>query len=162
MEYEEYRTDRDGDGLSDKWEKLNSRNPEDGLLYFEFNCGGWQTEGWESDDIRSNLAGFLGFLDFQIDKNEGSIKRRRLNLKSTDSDKALLVKLRSSKDLTVSASANGRELGSIDLKAAAAHSEITFPLSANPAWQGEINSLQLSFKNADSAHIELDFIKVQR
>ena len=45
-EYEVYRPDRDGDGLSDKWEILNDRNPIDGLLYFDFDCGGWQTEGW--------------------------------------------------------------------------------------------------------------------
>ena len=62
-EYEKYRVDSDGDGLSDRWEIANNRDPQDGLLYFSFDCGGWQTEGWESKDISSNLAGSLGYLD---------------------------------------------------------------------------------------------------
>lgn len=47
-EYEAIRKDSDGDGLSDTWEELNDRNPVDGKLIFGFDCGAWQTEGWEA------------------------------------------------------------------------------------------------------------------
>ena len=80
VEYEVYRVDSDGDGLSDKWETLNGRDPLDGRLYFAFDCGAWQTEGWFSEDISSNLAGSLGTLDFELDGDSGSIRREGLNI----------------------------------------------------------------------------------
>ena len=55
-----YRKDSDGDGLSDKWEMLNNRDPNDVKVLFQFiDCGGWQTEGWFSHDIESNLSGLV-------------------------------------------------------------------------------------------------------
>ena len=77
VEYEAYRVDSDGDGLSDKWETLNGRDPLDGRLYFAFDCGAWQTEGWFSEDISSNLAGSLGTLDFELDGDSGKHSARR-------------------------------------------------------------------------------------
>ena len=78
-EYEHYRLDSDGDGLSDIWETQNNRDPNYASVYFDFDCGGWQTEGWVSNNIKSNIAGFLGFLDFKLDKDYGSIERKKLN-----------------------------------------------------------------------------------
>ncbi|KKL65476.1 hypothetical protein LCGC14_2154610, partial [marine sediment metagenome] len=112
IEYEEYRVDSDGDGLSDKWEILNNRDPEDGLTTFAFDCGGWQTEGWSSKDIKSNLAGYLGFLDFELNRERGAITRDGLKVIASDKDVSLEVKLRATKDIQFAFSANDREVGS--------------------------------------------------
>jgi hypothetical protein len=79
-EYEINRGDSDGDGLSDKWEKLNNRDPRDGRLAYEFDCGGWQTEGWKGRGIRDNIAGFQGFLQFSLPSKTGSLVRMDLRL----------------------------------------------------------------------------------
>ena len=100
-EYEVYRTDTDGDGLSDKWEKLNNRDPKDGLLFFDFNCGGWQTEGWQLKNSSSNLAGFLGFLDFDLENSSASIQRKELQVRSNEKNKSLIIKLRASSEINI-------------------------------------------------------------
>jgi len=160
-EYEVYRTDSDGDGLSDKWETLNNRNPKDGLLLFDFNNGGWQTEGWFSNDIRSNLAGFLGYLDFTLNKRKGTLSRENLAIKTTKEDKVLLLKLKSDTDLTVSVLANKSFIGKSKIKAINQYTNLEIKLSeAN--WKGVINSLDISFKAKKGATIEIDHIKINR
>ena len=44
----------DGDGLSDMCTIID---PQDGKLRFDFDCGGWQTEGWVSNGKLSNISG---------------------------------------------------------------------------------------------------------
>ena len=161
VEYEEYRQDSDGDGLSDKWETLNSRDPKDGLLQFEFNCGGWQTEGWESKDISSNLAGFLGYLDFTLNNSEGTISRKGLKLSASEKDKSLTAALRSDKDLELSVFANGQKIATQKISAGKEITEVKIPLD-HQGWKGQISSLALQFKGEAGSTVEIDFIKVQR
>ena len=78
-EYEHLRKDSDGDGLSDDWEGYNERDPMDGKLLFTFDCGGWQTEGWLPNPGISNIAGFKGYLDFDLPLGQGSLVRSGLN-----------------------------------------------------------------------------------
>ena len=161
VEYEEYREDKDGDGLSDKWEKLNKRDPADGLLQFEFNCGGWQTEGWAPEGIKSNLAGYLGYLDFKLDQSEGSIIRKGLKLAASDKDKALCISLKSSDALEVEVSANGKTVGKGKVAAGDSHSTVKIELNSSN-WSGSISSLSVKFKGKSGSAIEIDFIKVER
>ena len=161
VEYEEYRPDSDGDGLSDKWEKLNNRDPKDGLLQFEFNCGGWQTEGWQSTDIDSNLAGFLGYLDFTLKNSEGTISRKGLKLAASEKDKSFTVSLRSSSALDLTVLVNGQELGKGAVTAGADFKQVKIPLS-DTAWKGQISSIDIKFTTKDSAELEIDYIKVMR
>ena len=161
VEYETYRTDSDGDGLSDKWEKLNKRDPNDGLLSFDFDCGAWQTEGWSSHDIKSNLAGYLGFLDFKLDSAKGTISRTGLSLKTSEKDKALIINIRSKHELEMSVSANSQVLGTALIQADAKFNSVKLLLN-NSTWRGVINSLELSFKGKSGSAIEIDSIKVAR
>ena len=92
-EYEVFRVDSDGDGLSDFWEEENKRDPKDGRLRFEFDCGGWQTEGWKPVGIKDNIAGFLGTLDFSLASAKGALVRTGLKNKVRDKDQALIVKV---------------------------------------------------------------------
>jgi len=161
VEYEEYRPDSDGDGLSDKWEKLNNRDPKDGLLQFEFNCGGWQTEGWQSKDINSNLAGFLGYLDFNLKNSEGTISRKGLKLSASESDKSLVISLRSSKALEFSFLIGDKEIGKGKVEQGSDFKEVKIALNSNN-WQGAISSLDLKFRSESGAEIEIDYIRVER
>jgi arylsulfatase A-like enzyme len=162
-EYEVYRADHDGDGLSDKWEQVNGRNPQDGLIQFEFDCGGWQTEGWEPDGIKDNIAGALGFLDFKLPQWKGSLRRDGLNATAMAGDQALLVRLRASAPLRVQAFANATKLGG-ELKAAAGkeYTTLRVPLKNQPGWKGHIKSLQLDLFAKKGTLIEIDSIVVER
>ena len=147
--------------MSDKWETLNNRNSKDGLLFFNFNNGGWQTEGWFSNDIKSNLAGFLGYLDFTLSKRKGTLSRENLAIKTTKEDKLLLLKLKSDTDLTVSVLANKSFIGKSKMKEINQYTNLEIKLSeAN--WKGVINSLDISFKAKKGATIEIDYIKINR
>ena len=55
-----------------------------------------------------------------------------------------------------------KELGSGKLTAGPTMQEVKIALVQNPNWQGEINSLTLTFKGASGSTIEIDSIKVER
>ncbi len=159
VEYEVYRLDSDGDGLSDKWEMLNNRNPNDGLLLFEFNNGGWQTEGWFSKDIKSNLAGFLGYLDFFLNKKKGTISRKGLAIKTTVKDKYIEIKLKSNSNLIIKAFSNKKIIGKSEIRQTNQFETIKIELSKSN-WNGIINSIDFQFEGKKSATIILDYIRL--
>ena len=161
VEYEAYRVDSDGDGLSDKWEILNGRDPQDGRLYYTFDCGGWQNEGWFSKDIKSNLAGFLGYLDFYLDYEEGSLQRTGLKIKAQRSDDSIMIRLRADEDLTVRFYANAQFLGFAAVKGTNQFEAASIPL--NPSiWQDIIETLEVRFESKKGTLIEIDTIQVER
>ena len=161
VEYEAYREDSDGDGLSDRWETLNGRDPQDGRLYFDFDCGGWQSEGWFSEDISANLAGSLGTLDFELDGVSGSIRREELNLVVSGADKALRLDVRSSSDLKCSISANEQTLGHVRIDASDTFQAVSLNLNSS-GWSDSIKSLELRFKGDAGTVVEIDAIQIQR
>lgn len=162
-EYEQIRSDSDGDGLSDTWETVNGRDPQDGRLVFEFDCGGWQTEGWQSTDITDNLAGYQGFLDFHLDGKKGSIHRDGLFAKVTNSDQAIVVRLRCSSDATVGFIVNG-QVSSKQCRVAGGKEwhPCRFPLSGFVPVGEIFRELTLTVTSADQAFVEVDSIMVDR
>jgi arylsulfatase A-like enzyme len=161
VEYEVYREDSDGDGLSDKWESLNGRDPNDGRLYFGFDCGGWQTEGWFSEDISSNLAGYLGTLEFFLDSRSGSIRREGLKIQANEQDTALAMRIHTSKRLELSLYVNDRMLGSQRVGGSDDFGLVRFPLNA-AKWNGLIRNLEVRFEGAPNTDITIDLLKVER
>jgi arylsulfatase A-like enzyme len=162
-EYEINRKDNDGDGLSDKWEKLNGRNPQDGRIAYEFDCGGWQTEGWQGRGIRDNIAGFQGFLQFSLSGKPASLVRKGLKIKPHGSDQALLIKLRVDAPVEIEALANGKTLGSgVKVTAGKQVKEVRIPLSEKANWKGVIKSLEIKLKGSDGTDLEIDAIEVER
>ncbi|WP_407677225.1 sulfatase-like hydrolase/transferase, partial [Candidatus Seribacter sulfatis] len=162
-EYEINRKDNDGDGLSDKWEKLNGRNPQDGRIAYEFDCGGWQTEGWQGRGIRENIAGFQGFLQFRLPGKPGSLVRKGLKIKPNGSDQALLIKLRADAPLEIEALANGKSLGSVmKVSASKQFKEVRLPLTGNTNWKNVIKSLEIKLKGSEGTNLEVDLIEVKR
>ena len=162
-EYEINREDNDGDGLSDKWEKLNGRNPQDGRLAYEFDCGGWQTEGWQGRGIRDNIAGFQGFLQFRLSGKTGSLIRKGLKINSNGSDHALLINLRADEMVEIQALANGKSLGSsAKVSAGEEFKEVQIPLTGNANWKGLIQSIEIKFMGSRGADLEIDHIEVKR
>jgi hypothetical protein len=162
-EYEPVRNDSDGDGLSDQWEEINGRDPQDGRLVFEFNCGAWQTEGWETTGTPNHLPGNLGFLHFTLEQGAETIQRGGLAVAATKNDKALLVKVRTSKQLQVQASANGKTFAAGESVAAgAAFVSLSFPLADEPCWQGVIGSLEIEFRGPPGTVVEIDSISIDR
>ena len=162
VEYETYRIDSDGDGLSDKWEILNGRDPEDGLLLFDFNCGGWQTEGWKANGIESKLAGFLGYIDFELSEGSGTIYRNGLQLSVQSLDNFFEVRLRSSETVDLKILVNGKILGTQKIFTGKEFKKVSVSLSNNPTWRDSIHSLELSFEGLENAVVEIDSIRVVR
>jgi len=162
-EYERIRTDSDGDGLSDPWETYNQRDPNDGRLLFNFDCGGWQTEGWRPVGIDANIAGRLGYLDFPLETGTGAIRRDDLNAATTATDAALVIRLRTSKSVMVRLQMNGEDIARTKtVSASDAFSDICFPLANEPNWKGTIRSLVTRFDGKRDALIEIDAIYVER
>lgn len=159
-EYERVRTDSDGDGLSDLWEKYNGRDAKDGRLQFEFNCGGWQTEGWAGNAKLTNIAGRQGFLDFDLLAPQASITRGGLKLDASKNQGQLLLKLRATAKTELSLSANGKPLGKSTCPGNNEFAEIAIPLT--DAWTGTIESLELAYSAAVGTSIEIDWIRVKQ
>ncbi len=162
VEYEAYRVDSDGDGLSDKWETLNGRDPLDGRLYFAFDCGAWQTEGWFSEDISSNLAGSLGTLDFELDRVSGSIRREGLNILLSEADKELSLDIRSSRDLKGIISLNGQAVGDVRIDASHTFQTTSIDLNSSQLVSDSIQSLEFTFLGDAGTIVEIDAIQIQR
>lgn len=148
--------------MSDKWEVLNGRDPEDGLLLFDFNCGGWQTEGWEANGIESKLAGFLGYIDFELSQGSGTIYRNGLQLSVQPLDNFFEVRLRSSEMVDLKILVNGKILGTQKIFSSKEFKKVSVSLSNNPTWRDSIHSLELSFDGLENAVVEIDSIRVVR
>ncbi len=165
-EYEVVRTDSDGDGLSDAWEKINDRDPQDGKLLFTFDCGGWQTEGWKGDKKLANIAGRLGFLDFQLDDGNGVIVRDGLHLDASKNNGDLLISGRSTVDTDIKVSVktqagdDWQELLSIKFAGGEKLTRLRVPLPKNDAWSGTIESIRLTFDGPPGTIVELDSIAI--
>lgn len=161
-EYEINRPDSDGDGLSDKWEEINGRDPRDGRLAYEFDCGGWQTEGWLGKGIADNIAGFQGTLGFSVGK-KSKLMRDGLSLTAGSDDRNLLIRIRAGGDIKVEAFANGKSLGDvITVPLADEYAELLIPLNSNGAWDGTIKSLEVGLSGKRGTPVEVDTIEVIR
>ena len=162
-EYEVVRTDSDGDGLSDPWEDINGRDPNDGKLLFTFDCGGWQTEGWKGEDKLGNIAGRQGFLDFSMPDGKGSLKRTGLKIDTSRNRGMLVVKARSSRpaNAVFTASAASRSSVEFRLPVGDVCEEVAIPVSKMPKWSGTVDSLELSFSGESGTEIEIDSIEIR-
>ena len=155
-EYEAIRKDSDGDGISDTWEELNDRDPADGKLIFEFDCGAWQTEGWKAHGKLTNIAGSQGFLDFDLIDGPGGIERSGLKVNSSGAEK-LKIRLRSSGPTVLTCSVNGKKLSAIRLQK---DSEFrVYNLIEHPISDEHVESLHLNFFSQPGTTIEIDWIK---
>ena len=157
-EYEKYRVDSDGDGLSDRWEIANNRNQNDGILYFEFDCGGWQTEGWRSTDISSNLAGSLGYLDFKLDSKKGTIFKEGLQIREANHQKIIAIKMKSNANLKIFVANDHGDLGSAEYSGNSSFEEVLIPLNKNMSLGGT-TKLKISFRGKKNDLVEIDYIK---
>ncbi|MCO8122626.1 sulfatase [Stieleria sp. TO1_6] len=161
-EYESVRTDSDGDGLSDDWERINGRDPNDGRLMFSFDCGGWQTEGWQAtDDAVGNIAGRLGFLDFKLAGGQAVLVRDGLKLDPKKNQGDLVIRMSSTDDTTVSLSAanNQTPVGETESQtvAGAGQQIARFPIQ----WDQPVTMLRLQFSGAPSTIVEIDSIELK-
>ena len=155
-EYEAIRKDSDGDGISDTWEELNDRDPADGKLIFEFDCGAWQTEGWKAHGKLTNIAGSQGFLDFDLIDGRGGIQRSGLKVNSSGAGK-LQIRLRSSGHAGLTCSVNGNKFSDIRLQKDNVFS--VYDLIEQPISDEFVESLQLNFLGQPGTTIEIDWIK---
>ncbi len=164
-EYELVRTDHDGDGLSSEWEEAVGRDPNDGKLQFLFDNGGWQTEGWKGEGNVPNIAGYLGYLDFNLPDGEGSIVRGGLNVDAAKNSGQLEIKAKASFPVLAWLSAENeagevnRIAGPITLKKSKGFKDYGIDLTGNPNWKGSIQSLKLSFQGEPGVLVEIDSIK---
>ena len=157
-EYEKYRVDSDGDGLSDSWEIANKRDPSDGLLYFDFDCGGWQTEGWESTDISSNLAGSLGYLDFKLDSKKGTIHKTGLQIRETNHQKSIAIKMKSNASLKIFVANDYGDLGTAEYSGNSSFEEVLISINNSTSLSGT-TKLKISFRGKKNDLVEIDYIK---
>ena len=167
-EYERVRADTDGDGLSDIWEKVNGRDPLDGKLLFTFDCGGWQTEGWNGSSELNNIAGAQGYLDFNLGKTESTLSRSELRLDANKNLGDLVIKARADHDVILQLVAGSdkeatirKTVGQVTLKAGNQWSSVAIPLSKNKAWQGVITQLDLKLNGPEGTKVEFDSIEVR-
>lgn len=158
-EYEQVRVDSDGDGLSDKWEEINGRDPKDGRLQFAFDCGGWQTEGWKSlVHPTDNIAGSLGFLDFHLPTGGTTLRRTGLKAPASANGNAFRLQVRVSEATRCKVELqtdSGKRGGSwVTIPASASFTEVTLPYLLQDA--SKIHTLSLILNGPDDALIEID------
>jgi N-sulfoglucosamine sulfohydrolase len=158
-EYERVRMDSDGDGLSDLWEKYNDRDPQDGKLQFEFDCGGWQTEGWEADENTSNIAGRQGYLDFKLKAEKASLKRGGLKLAASLNQGELSLRIRSTAASKIEFKANGKIIDSSEILGNNEFIDMSFTLGAN--WSGTIEDLKFDFMAPLGTKFEIDWVRLK-
>ena len=142
--------------MSDIWETQNNSDPNYASVYFDFDCGGWQTEGWESNNIKSNIAGFLGFLDFKLDKDYGSIERKKLNFQINE--QFISMRGKTSKDVIINMHVNDKKIKPVKLTSSDDFKEIKWKVKKQDEVL-DLNSLSVVFKGKPGPKIELAYIK---
>ena len=167
-EYEVVRTDSDGDGLSDAWEKINERDPDDGKLQFLFDCGGWQTEGWKGSQDLGNIAGRLGYLDFELAGDKAELTRSGLRLVAAKNQGQLAISLRSTEDIKAQVLARTNDanadrpsvVATFKIAKGDSFQEHLGPLAAD-RWKGTIESVSIVFDGKPGTLIEIDSVSVK-
>jgi hypothetical protein len=163
-EYEVVRSDRDGDGLSDAWEEINGRDPEDGKLRFTFDCGGWQTEGWQAGKALGNIAGRQGFLDFELAESPARLRREGLQLAAAKNSGPIIVSMRSNRPLrvelmaTVRDDSEPRSIGVAELSPAQEITQCELASDSQLSGGDIITALQLVFTGEQGTWVEIDSI----
>ena len=161
-EYERIRQDSDGDGLSDTWEQINKRDPKDGKLLFQFDCGAWQTEGWApaAEQDVTNIAGRQGFLDFDLLTGKTTLVRDGLALDCAKNQGAMVVRVRCSNRTGFVFSANGRRLGQCRVDQGSEFSEQRVALKPE-VWHGTIKDLKIDIEAPKGSTVEIDWIRIE-
>ena len=170
-EYESVREDNDGDGLSDDWERINGRDPKDGKLLFTFNCGGWQTEGWQTSRKElGNIAGYQGYLDFMLDGNPSLLRRNNLRLDANKNQGNLVVRLKTTRPISLAFLATNsvknannetlKPLGSVACNSGDAFKEVSIPLHQGDGWEKEISEIGLRLEGPEGAFVVIDEIRI--
>ena len=118
-------------GFPTRWEEQNERDPTDGKLLFTFDCGGWQTEGWRAEGDATNIAGFQGYLDFDLLSGRATLVREGLKLEVAKNQGSSFFGCAVSSDTKVAVSANGKRLGEVEVAAGAEYAE--YSAAASPA-----------------------------
>ena len=91
--------------------------------------------GLQSDDIKSKLAGFLGYLDFELNSSTGALKRDGLKPIAKPADKSIQIIIKASAEAKIVVMANGNQLGSSEIKGEG-FQEVSIALQGNSSWQG--------------------------
>lgn len=163
-EYEHLREDSDGDGLSDEWEGYNDRDPNDGKLLFTFDCGGWQTEGWLPNPGLSNIAGFKGFLDFDLPVGHGSIVRSGLNADLSKQGGSFSIVMGVSKPTLVWLSLNQgdgvmrRLAGPVTILPGRSYTEASFRIPES----GTVKAMRIDFESVPGGVVEIESMGAKR
>ncbi len=166
-EYEVVRSDSDGDGLSDAWETINGRDPKDGKMLFQFDCGGWQTEGWTAKEALGNIAGRLGFLDFVLADGKDAIVREGLRLKSSKNQGPVIISMRSTGAVEVQLLARFEgdatwtviDAANLSARERCGETRLT-PLNRHSPGR-TITALKIAFTGKAKTLVEIDSIAVQ-
>ncbi len=158
-EYERISPDSDGDGLSDRYETITGRDPEDGRLVFNFDNGGWQTEGWKAGTGNlPNIAGYQGYLDFDLPEGKGSIVRDGLDLDTSKNTGPLMVQLRANAPTQLTVTADDKVLGTSVVPGDNKFHSVAIDTKSK-AWSGHVSSIQLSFGADNNTTIEINSIE---
>jgi N-sulfoglucosamine sulfohydrolase len=159
-EYEAIRTDSDGDGLSDDWEILNGRDSADGRLNFQFDCGGWQTEGWESEGELGNIAGSQGFLDFELSTGTGDLIRDGLDVAMAESFKPIVIRMKSTRPLKLQLYLNDQLAQATEQPASDEFMQIPFEVDPSQFKlpDGRINTIRVKLESEAGAFVVIDSI----
>ena len=157
-EYEAVREDSDGDGLSDAWEKINGRDPNDGRLLFTFDCGGWQTEGWKGEEKLGNIAGSLGFLDFELADGKGTLSRDGLQLDAKRNRGKFAIRGRADSPVNLALIADGDLLVQLSLPMSDQMNSVSVTM---PSMQGTIREIQLTLESQPGTFVEIDSIGIE-
>ncbi len=162
-EYERVRSDSDGDGLSDQLEQYTGRDPKWGRLHWEFDNGGWQTEGWIGDGV-SPLPGSLGFLEFHLKRQQSRIVRKGLNASTLANEEPLRIRFRTTNpvSLRLHAKIDGQvhKTEWNDVRPTREFPQITFIVTDLDSWKGKIQQLDVQFRGKVGTTIEIDAIRV--
>lgn len=156
-EYESIREDSDGDGLSDEWEELNNRDPNDGKLQFDFECGGWQTEGWVEKGNVTNIAGRQGFLEFDLVDGKAAITRSGMSLDPARNQGPVVISLRCSQPTKLTFCTNGNSRSTLNLSPSKSMTEMT--LIRELGGTDKIRTIRLDFSSEPGTTVEIDWIK---
>ena len=143
----------------DTWETVNGRDPDDGKLLFTFDCGGWQTEGWQAKADTTNIAGYQGFLDFDLLTGQASLQRNGLKLDVSKNNGSLVIRARSANDTELKVLANGKLVGKTRVPAGNHYNDYSLPL-AKPNWNGTIKRLELHFSSQPGTTVGIDWIRI--
>ena len=100
----------------------------------------------------------MGYLDFKLDSKKGTIHKTGLQIRETNHQKSIAIKMKSNASLKIFVANDYGDLGTAEYSGNSSFEEVLIPINNSTSLSGT-TKLKISFRGKKNDLVEIDYIK---